>query len=297
MDPDDNIRSLVRTCCRLPAQAPQRHEYGFQLAIPKAGHEDTSTTLQVHRWTVVKRPPDPGNRDDLDIRSLRGHRYWRVAEQCHPANGSDIILHHWSVWLGGFTCDVLSAVSWTKIIKEVPGCGHDSWFGRFLDRNRLAKLALCTLPVAFDTAACLCNALYVNIPYMYQFIATLVMVMQLAVGIQFLLQGLKFQKIVGKTVEQVRSSSTSGDMKELLRRLSRWTLCLSLAMIAFVGFLPIGITTFVYTRVGWVLFWGGGGTARALTSLFRVLLAQPPPARKHAPTAIPLQAVGAMRSN
>ncbi|CEP03135.1 hypothetical protein PBRA_009353 [Plasmodiophora brassicae] len=86
----------------------------------------------------------------------------------------------------GFTCDVLSAVFWTSIIKEIPGSGRGSWFGRLLDRHYMIKVAFCVLPVTLDTVACLLNVLYVNVPYDYLLTAALIMILQRVVGIQFL---------------------------------------------------------------------------------------------------------------
>ncbi|XXQ38769.1 Uncharacterized protein PBTT_09246 [Plasmodiophora brassicae] len=186
----------------------------------------------------------------------------------------------------GFTCDVLSAVFWTSIIKEIPGSGRGSWFGRLLDCHHMIKVGFCVLPVSLDTVACLLNALYVNLPYVYQLTAALIMILQLVVGIQFLVQSLRFQRILSGTVHR---STRPDAMHRLLVRLSRWTLYLSVSMIAFVCFLSVGVGTFVYTHVGWMLFWAGGGTTRALTSLCRVMLAQPSPARDER-RIVPVQA-------
>ncbi|CEP02266.1 hypothetical protein PBRA_002531 [Plasmodiophora brassicae] len=191
----------------------------------------------------------------------------------------------------GFACDVLSALLWTTIIKETPGCGRDSWFGEFLDKHSFAKVALGVLPVVLDTGTSLCTALHVQILYINQLTTALIMVMQLAVGIQFLVQALKFQKHAWRTVNTISMDvSPPNDMVHFLRRLNRWTLCLSLSMITFVCFVAIGATSFLYTRVGWVVFWSGAGTSRALTSYCRVMLAQPsrargPPSRARAPQA------------
>lgn len=46
----------------------------------------------------------------------------------------------------------------------------------------------------------------------------------------------------------------------VLSRLNRWILCLSIYMIVFVAFLPIGATSFLYVHtVGWVVCWSGAG--------------------------------------
>ncbi|XXQ38165.1 Uncharacterized protein PBTT_08216 [Plasmodiophora brassicae] len=179
----------------------------------------------------------------------------------------------------GFTCDVLSAVFWTNVLKEMPGGRErDSAFGQFLERQPFAKVALCVLPVLLDTTTCLSNALDAPIPYLLQIAAALVLLMQLAVGIQFLMQALRFQRLAVKSVEQSNAFRNEA-VDRLLRRLTRWTLCLSLSMIALVCFLPIGATTYMYSQIGWVTFWSGAGTMSALTSLCRVMLARPPPAR------------------
>ncbi|XXQ37907.1 Uncharacterized protein PBTT_07957 [Plasmodiophora brassicae] len=187
----------------------------------------------------------------------------------------------------GFTCDVLSTVLWTNIIKETPRLGRDSWFGRFLEGHPLTKVALCVLPAVLDTGSCLATALYINIPYTWKVIPLVTTFMQLAVGVQFLVQAVRFQK----HARQHAKSNGSDALDKLLQRLNVWTLCLALSMIAFVSFGPIAATTFLYTHVGWVLFWSGAGSARALTSLCRVMLAQPPPARGSAPV-VPLPTTG-----
>lgn len=181
----------------------------------------------------------------------------------------------------GFACDVLSAILWSNVVKRTPGAGRDSWFGQFLERNPLVKVTLCVLPVLLDTGASLCAAFYVQIPLINLFTALLIMLMQLTVGIQFLVQALTFQKHAWQSVQGNVDAVFQMDdrMDHLLQRLNRWTLGLSMSMIAFVCFVPIAATTFLYSQVGWVLFWSGAGTARALTSLCRVMLAQPRPPR------------------
>lgn len=172
----------------------------------------------------------------------------------------------------GFACDMLSAILWTNILKEAPGSGQNSWLGIFLEAHPVAKVALCVVPVVLDTAACLCPAIYITPLYIYQVISSLATIMQLVVGVQFLVQALNFQRHARKTVGQEGSLA----MDKLLNRLNRWTLYLSLSMIAFVGFVPIGATMFLYTHAGWVIFWCGAATSRGLTSLCRVMLTQPP---------------------
>ncbi|CEO99607.1 Uncharacterized protein PBTT_05092 [Plasmodiophora brassicae] len=176
----------------------------------------------------------------------------------------------------GFTCDVLSAVLWTNLLKATDGTIEDTWLGTYLERYPLLKLALCCLPVLLDTASSAGAALYIALPSWSTTTSTLILILQLAVGIQFLVQSLRFQSHAKKIMEDVSGARQSDPaMDSLLRRLNTWTFLLSLAMIAFVCFVPIGGTMFFYTLGGWVVFWSGAGSARGLTSLCRVMLAQP----------------------
>ncbi|CEP00428.1 Uncharacterized protein PBTT_01310 [Plasmodiophora brassicae] len=183
----------------------------------------------------------------------------------------------------GFTCDILAALLWGQALKQSAPEMPISWLGRALDQYHVLRYVLYLVPLALDTAT---SVAWVYAPHrpglLLNLTPVLIFFLQLVVGSNFLVQSVRFQthaKLIEEQARKTRSATSGPSMDMFLSRLSKWTFCLALAKLLHIAVLPIGATMFLFTHIGWALFWSVEMTTRSLTSLCHIMMAKPKPFR------------------
>ncbi|KAJ3224394.1 hypothetical protein HK099_008499 [Clydaea vesicula] len=187
--------------------------------------------------------------------------------------------------------DILAAILWARLLDKFKKSKRKNFYSRFMKSNPVAELCLrftvLGVPLALDTTVSVLLSKFYNYnhPLMFMITGSLFSFLQLIVGVHFLTQSIKFYRTVKSvrrdaTESMVGSSREQPEIEKFLIRLNRVMLIFGITTLCYVILTPLAGTSFYSKPAGYILFWGGGGVSRAISSICRVNMFYP---RKRSP--------------